>query len=66
MELSRIFDGKKSMWDGRVYDDVEEMRKFRQRYQNDGFEVREVEEGKKYFLFTRRMVKEVVTEGKPI
>ena len=66
MELSRIFDGKKFMWDGRVYDDVEEMRKFRQRYQNDGFEVREVEEGKKYFLFTRRMVKEVVTEGKPI
>ncbi len=66
MELARIYDGKKFMWDGRAYDDVEEMRKFTQRYQNDGFEVREVKEGSQYFLFTRRVATEVVVEGKPI
>ena len=66
MELARIFDGKKFMWDGRVYADVKEMRKISQKYQDDGFEVREVEEGSQYFLFTRRVVTEVVVEGKPI
>ncbi len=66
MELARVFDDKKFMWDGRAYDDVEEMRKVSQKYQDDGFEVREVKEGNQYFLFTRRVVKEVVIEGSPI
>lgn len=66
MELARIFNGKKFMWDGRAYDDVEEMRKIRQRYQGDGFEVREVKEENQYFLFTRRVITEVVVEGKPM
>ncbi len=66
MELARVFDDKKFMWDGRVYDDVEEMRKVSQKYQDDGFEVREVKEGNQYFLFTRRVVTEVVVEGKPM
>ena len=65
MELARIFDEKKFMWDGRAYTDVKEMTETRQRYQDDGFEVRVVEEDNQYFLFTRRVVKEVVTEEKP-
>ena len=66
MELARIFNGKKFMWDGRVYTDEEERRKIAQKYKDDGFEVELVEEENQYFLFTRRVVKEVVVEGKPI
>ena len=66
MELARVFNGKKFMWDGKVYADEEELKGVRQRYQDDGFEVEMVEEGNQYFLFTRRVVKEVVVEGKPI
>jgi len=65
MELARIFDEKKFMWDGRAYNDVKEMTETKQKYQKDGFEVRVVEEDNQYFLFTRRVVKEVVVEEKP-
>jgi len=65
MELARIFNGKKFMWDGRRYTDEKERREIAQKYQDDGFEVEMVEEGGEYFLFTRRVVKEVVVEGTP-
>ncbi len=66
MELARIFDGKKFMWDGKAYTDEKERRETYQKYKDDGFEVELIEEGNQYFLFTRRVVTEVVVEGKPI
>ena len=66
MELARTFDGKKFMWDGKVYTNEKERREIGQNYQDDDFEVELIEEGGEYFLFTRRVVKEVVVEGKPI
>jgi len=66
MELARIFNGKKFMWDGRVSTDEKERRKIAQKYKDDGFEVELVEEENQYFLFTRRVVTEVVVEGQPI
>lgn len=66
MELARIFNGKKFMWDGRVYTNEEERREVAQKYRDDGFEVELVEEENQYFLFTRRVVTEVVVEGEPI
>ncbi len=66
MELARVFNGKKFMWDGRAYTDEKERREISQKYKEDGFEVEPVEEGDQYFLFTRRVVTEVVVEGKPI
>lgn len=66
MELARIFDGKKFMWDGMVYTDEKERREISQKYKDAGFEVELVEEDNQYFLFTRRVVKEVVIEGSPI
>jgi len=65
MELARIFNDKKFMWDGRVYTNEKEGREIAQKYKDDGFEVELVEEGGEYFLFTRRVVKEVVVEGAP-
>ncbi len=65
MEPARIFSGKKFMWDGKVYTDEKERGEISQKYRDDGFEVELVEEGGEYFLFTRRLVKEVVVEGSP-
>jgi len=65
MELARIFSRKKFMWDGRAYTNEKERREIAQKYKDDGFEVELVEEGGEYFLFTRRVVEEVVVEGTP-
>jgi len=53
------------MWDGRAYTNEKERREIAQKYKDDGFEVELVEEGGEYFLFTRRVVEEVVVEGTP-
>jgi len=66
MQLARIFNGKKFMWDGKAYTNEKERDEIAQKYKDDGFEVEMVEEGDQYFLFTRRVVTEVVVEGKPI
>ena len=66
MELARIFNGKKFMWDGKAYTNEKERREICQKYKDDGFEVELVDEGNQYFLFTRRVVTEVVVEGKLI
>jgi hypothetical protein len=65
MELARIFNGKKFMWDGKVYTNEKESREISQKYKDDGFEVELVEEDNQYFVFTRRVVTEVVVEGTP-
>ena len=65
MELARIFNGKKFMWDGKAYADEKERREIAQKYKGDRFEVELVEEENQYFLFTRRVVTEVVVEGQP-
>ena len=54
------------MWDGKAYTNEKERREISQKYKDDGFEVELVEEENQYFLFTRRVVTEVVVEGKPI
>ena len=66
MELARTFGGRKFMWDGVTYQDQKEAKEVGQKYKDDGFDVELVEEGGEYFLFTRRVVTEVVVEGKPI
>lgn len=65
MELARYFDGKKYMWDGRSYNNEQEMKEIKKAYLDKGFEVQVVEEEKEYFLFSRRLVTEVVVEGQP-
>lgn len=54
------------MWDGRVYKEQREAEEVGQKYGGDDFEVELIEEGGEYFLFTRRVVTEVVVEGEPI
>jgi len=65
MEMARTFDGKKFMWDGRIYESAVEVEEVRQSYQNNGFDVERVDESGQQFLFTRRVVEEVIVEGQP-
>lgn len=61
--LALVRDGKKFMWDGRIVDTREEAVRVAESYQNDNFEVQLVEEGDKFLVYSRRVVKEVVVAG---
>ena len=68
MNLSRRFDGKKFVWDGNAYSSQEQARQKAGEYRERGFQVEQVvehESDEKYYLFTRREIKETVAEGKP-
>jgi len=66
MEAAKIINGKKFMWDGSNYPEKENALEAALKYKNDGFETEVLEEENNYFVFTRRVVKEVVVEGNPI
>ena len=59
-DLAMISDGKKFTWDGQLYDNREEASRAGESYQDENFEIRMVEEGGKFLVYTRRVVKEVV------
>ena len=59
---SEKFEGMKFMQDGRVYDSKAAAEKSMEGYRNDNFDVRLLEEGGKFLVFSRRIVKEVKTE----
>ena len=65
MEAVKIINGKKFMWDGCDYPEKENALEAEQKYKNDGFETEVIENENKFFVFTRRVVKEVVIEGSP-
>lgn len=56
MDLSRLFDGRKFMWDGAEYSSEAESETREEHYRSLGFEVRSLSEDDKYYLFTRRLV----------
>lgn len=58
--LALFADGKKFMWDGRVYETREEAARVAEGYQQEGFEVRTIEQDGRFLVYTRRVVKEVV------
>jgi hypothetical protein len=58
--LTAIIEGKKFMWDGRVFDARDEGLRQADAYRNDNFEVQLVEQDAKFLVYTRRAVNEVV------
>jgi hypothetical protein len=65
MKPSRIFDGKKFMWDGVERADGREAEDAAARHGSAGFETRVVLEGGKGWVYTRRVVTEIKLEGAP-
>ena len=62
---SKMIDGKKFMWDGVEYSSEKEAQDVKKKYEDDEFEVELVQEEEKHFLYTRRVVTEIVVEGEP-
>ena len=62
MDNVKFFNEKKYMWDGRTYISESEAINIKTEYEKNNFETRIVQEKEKYFLFTRRVVTEVVIE----
>ncbi len=61
--LTLISEGKKFMWDGRLFETRDEGLREAAAYEKDNFEVRMVEQEGKFLVYTRRTVKEhVLTE----
>ena len=63
--LSKVIDGKKFMWDGEDYPDKSKAEEKKASYEKDGFETKLVEEDGKYYVYSRRVVTEIVVEGEP-
>jgi len=61
-EKTRLFEGKKFMWDGEEYNNKEKAASVEKQYTEKGFEVRACREDGKVFLYTRRAVTEIVIE----
>lgn len=65
MKAAQTFEGRKFMWDGKTYQNQSEAEEVGQKYRSNGFEVELIVEEGQHFLFTRRVVTEVIVEGKP-
>ena len=63
MESAKIIDDKKFMWDGETYSGKEKAQEIISTYEKEGFETRLIKEGDEYFVFSRRVVTEIVVEG---
>ncbi len=64
-DASKVIDGKKYMWDGEVYESEKNAQEVKKKYENDDFEVELIQEENQFFLYTRRVVTEIVVEGEP-
>ena len=65
MDLARILKGKKFMWDGGTCSDEKSAKETAQNYEKDGFETEVLKEKDDLYVFSRRVVEEVVVEGEP-
>jgi len=59
--LAIIHEGKKFLWDGSVFETRDESLRQVQLYEKANFEVCTVEQDGKFLVYTRRVVKELVT-----
>jgi hypothetical protein len=66
MELTRIFDGKKFMWDGKTYKNLGELDEVEQSYRTEGFDVEIIEEDRQLFIFTRKVVEAMPIEEQSV
>ena len=56
---SVTIDGKKFLWDGRLFESQADAAQTAEAYKNDNFEVQMVALGGTYLIYTRRVVKQL-------
>jgi hypothetical protein len=66
LDSSKTIDGKKYMWDGEDHPSESAAQEKMSEYNTDGFETELVEDDGKYYVYTRRVVTEIVVEGGPV
>lgn len=66
-ENVKFFDGKKFMWDGKVYDTQDQAREAKNTYEKSAFEARLVNENGKYLVYSRRVAaQQTATAGQAV
>lgn len=65
MDLARIIKGKKYMWDGNTCPDEKSAKETARKYEEDEFETEVLKEEDNFYVFSRKVVEEVVVEGEP-
>ena len=63
MENAKVIDGKKFMWDGETYTGKEKAQEVISNYEKEEFETRLIKEGEEYFVYSRRVVTEIIVDG---
>jgi hypothetical protein len=63
VQLAKVINGKKYMWDKGIYSTEAEANEKIKKYEREGFETHLVEDEGKYFIYSRRIVTEIVLEG---
>ena len=66
MDNFRVIDDKKFMWDGEDYESKSSAQENMATYNQKGFTTKLIEEDGKFFVFTRRVVTEIIVEGEPV
>jgi len=51
------------MWNGKTLENESELQELKAEYESNNFETQVIQEEEKYFLFTRRVVTEIVIEN---
>ena len=62
----KLFEGKKFMWDGEEYESEAGAKEKLKTYKKEGFETRLFKEEDKVYVYSRRVVKDIVVEGEPV
>jgi len=65
MELSRVFDGRKFMWDGIAYAGPAEADRAAESYRADGFEVQSCVADGQWFVYSRRVPRDAASLSQP-
>lgn len=64
-DAAKVIDGNKYMWDGEDYPDHGAAQAKADEYAKENFEVQVIEEDGKHYVYSRRVVTEIVVEGQP-
>jgi hypothetical protein len=64
-DISKMIEGKKFMWDGETYESEEQAQEVKKKYEDDKFEAELIQEENQFFVYSRRVVTEIVLEGEP-
>lgn len=62
MDLAKIIGEKKFMWDGKIYKSEKDAEEAKVQYETDGFEIQVFTKNDKYYVYSRRVITDVVVD----